>query len=199
MALKSKYSPLTKPSFENIYYSFTSLTPRDQLIAMVIGGLLIILLVVVPLGMVSGKVSDLRTGISKSRAKLEDVIDKISEYRTVQDEIKVLERRFGRGLSSPTAVMGQVQEILEESKLAGSKKSLKVKTPVEGVRTTELPVRLELRNITTKNLVDFMYRIESFPSALMRIQRLEIKSVWKNRSYMNVSMEIANVKLLKED
>ncbi len=192
MPLKAKYSPLAKPSFANMYSTLTSLSPREQLIAMVVGGLAIVLLFILPLSVVSGKISSLKTGISKSQAKLQDVMAKVQQYDRLQDEIKQLERQYGRGVSSVTST---VESLTRKVRLAGAIEVLKEKPVTPGDRFTEVPVELRLKNTTLKALVELIYEIESYPNALLRIRNLQIKPRRAKRGFLEVSMDIANIKL----
>ncbi len=195
MALKSRYSPLSKPNFTNIYNAFVMMTPREQLIAAIVGGLLIVILVIMPLSMVSGKVSSLKKGISKSQAKLQDVLDKVGEYQQLQTEIKALEKKYGRGISSMTST---VETLTRKVGLDTTIEVLKEKPLAPGDRFSELPVDLKLKNATLKKLIDLIYEIESYPTAVLRIRNMQIKPRYSNRAFMQVSMDIANVKIAEE-
>ncbi len=195
MALKSRYSPLTKPSFENIYHAFTGLNPRDQLIAMIVGAVVLVIVVILPLSVVSGKVSSLKTGISKSQAKLNDVLNKVEEYKAVQTEIRTLEKKYGRGVSSMTST---IETMARNVGLAGAIQGLKEKPQIPGDQFVELPVELKLKNTTLKALVELMYKIETYPNALLRIKNLYIKPRFSNRAFLEVTMDIANIKLKAE-
>lgn len=195
MALKARYSPLTKPNLVNIYNALTSLTPRDQLIAVIVAGLLVVILIVMPLSWVSGNVSTLKKEVQRSQQKLEEVVTKISEYQLLRAEIQALERRYGRGVASMPATL---ESIAEKAGLKNNIEGWKDKQDIVGDRFIETPIELKLKNATLKKLIDFIYRIESYPSALLRIRTLEIKPRFSNRVFMDVTLDIANIKLQGE-
>lgn len=195
MSIKLRYSPLKKPSFENLYHFLTGLSLREQLIVTGASILLIVLLVVLPLSMVSGKVNKLKKGISKSQSKSSEVIGKVSEYENIKAEIKDLEGKFGRGVSAMTTT---VESLLRKADLQKNIKVLKEKPMVPGDRFTEKPVELKLKNVSLQKLVDLLYEIESYPDALLRIRSLQVKPRYSNRSLLNVSLDVANITLREE-
>lgn len=195
MALKSRYSPLSKPNFENLYNAFTGLTPRDQLIAAVVACLLMVLLVILPISMISGKVSGLRKGLTRSQDKAHEVMKKVAEYEGIQAEISALEKKYGRGVAAMTST---VESLVRKAKLAGNIEALKEKPPVPGDRFSELPVELRLKKVTLEQLLDLIRSVETFPKALLRVRNLQVKPGYKNRAYLSVSMDIANIKLEEE-
>ena len=195
MGLKSKYSPLSKPSFENLYTTLVNLSQRDQMIALGVGGLLIILLFILPLSMVSGKVSSLKSGIQKSQAKYHDVLDKVQEYQAIQASTAALEKKIGRGVSAMTST---VESIVKRAKLQSNIEALKEKPTVPVDRFTEAPVELKLSNVTLKKLVELVYLIESYPTALLRIRSMQIQPKHANRAFLDVTMDVANISLREE-
>ncbi len=195
MPLKSKYSPLSKPSFENIYHAFTSLAPREQLIATIGGILLIVLVIILPLSMVSGKVSKLKKNLTRSQAKLNEVMVKVADFKQLQAEITTLEKQYGRGVSSMTST---IESIVTKAGLQSTIEVLKEKPQVTSDRFIERPVELKMKNVTLKLLIELIHGIESYPTALLRVRNLQIKPRYSNRSFIDVTMDVANIQLQKE-
>ena len=192
MALKARYSPLIKPSFENVYHAFTNLSARDQFIATIVGVALLVIVVILPLSYISGKVSGLKKDLSRSHTKLSDVLAKVSDYQVLQQEVTRLEKRFARGVSSMSAT---IESLVKQADLEPSIALLKEKPVIPGDRFLEKPVELKLTNATLKRLVDLIYKIESYPTAILRVRNLQLKPRFSNRAFFNVTLDIASVQL----
>lgn len=195
MGLKSEYSPLNKPSLENIYSAFVGLSQRDQLIGMIAGSALIVLLIILPLSMISGKILALKKDNAKSQERIDEVLDKIAEYKLLQTEIAALEKKIGSGVSSMTST---VESLSKKANMATNIEVLKGKDPVPGERFSEIPVELTVSNVTLKKLVDLIYRIETYPSAVLRIRSLQVKPKQNNRAFLDVTLDIANIQMRGE-
>lgn len=195
MGLKSKYSPLSKPSFENLYTALVNLRQREQLIAMGVGIALVVALFVMPLSMVSGKVSQLKKRIAESQSMYHEVLDKVGEYQALQADTKALEKQLTGGVS---AMSSTVETLTKRAKLQGNIEVLKEKPAVPGERFSELPVELKLSNVTLEKLVELVYLIESYPTALLRIRSIQVTPKAANRAFLDVTMDIANIQLREE-
>jgi len=195
MGLKSEYSPLNKPTFENAYTAFVALSQRDQLIGMIAGSALIVLLIILPLSMISGKILALKTDNAKSQERIDEVLDKIAEYKLLQTEITALEKKIGSGVSSMTST---VESLTKKANMATNIEVLKGKDPVPGERFSEIPVELTVSNVTLKKLVDLIYRIETYPNAVLRIRSLQVKPKQNNRAFLDVTLDIANIQMRGE-
>lgn len=195
MALKAQYSLLNKPSFESLYNVLSNLSPRDKLIATGAAVLLVVLLIILPLSVVSGKISNLKKGILQSQTKFQQVLDKVAEYEYLQAEITGLEKKMGRGVKSMTST---IESLTKKQQLANNVEGLKERPTIQGDRFVEMPVELKLRNITIKKLVEFLYSVETYPTALMQISKLQVKPLASNRAFMEVTMEISGISLRGE-
>lgn len=192
MGLKSKYSPLSKPTFENLYTALVNLRQREQMIALGIGIALIVTLFVLPLSMVSGKVGQLKKRIAASQSKYHEVLDKVGEYEALQAENDALQKRMGGSVSAMTSI---IETLTNRAKLQPNIDVLKEKPAVPGERFSETPVELKMTNVTLEKLVDLVYLIETYPTALLRIRSLQINPKAANRAFLDVSMDIANIQL----
>lgn len=192
MGLKSKYSPLSKPSFENLYTALVNLRQREQLIALGVGIALVVALFVMPLSLVSGKVSQLKKRIAQSQSKYHEVLDKIGEFVALEAETRTLEKRLSGSVS---AMSSTIETLAKRAKLQGNIEVLKEKPAVPGERFSELPVELKLTNVTLEKLVDLVYSIESYPTALLRIRSIQVNPKATNRAFLDVTMDIANISL----
>lgn len=192
MGLKSKYSPLSKPSFENLYTALVNLRQREQLIALGVGVVLVVALFVMPLSMVSGKVSSLKKRIAESQSKYHDVLDKVGEYEAIEAQMQALEKKLSGSVS---AMSSTIETLTNRAKLQGNIEVLKEKPAVPGDRFSEIPVELKMTNVTLQKLVDFVYSVETYPTALLRIRSIQITPKAANRAFLDVTMDIANIQL----
>lgn len=193
MALKTKYSPLQHFSMENIYTSFSGLSPRNKIVALVIVVLAVILVLFLPLSLFSGKISSLKKDIRASQKGSDQVIDKMAEYQKVKEEIETLEQSFGGTGGSLTS---RVEGLARQAGM--NVDQLREKPPQETDFLEITSVEVKLSAVSLQQLVDFLSSIEGEKTSPMRVRRIDIKPKNNNRQLLDVTCEVATFILRKE-
>ncbi|MDO8461738.1 MAG: hypothetical protein Q7S98_02640 [Deltaproteobacteria bacterium] len=194
MALKTKYSLLSHFSVENLYNSFVALSPQNRLVAMGVGGFVVILLVLLPISIMSSKVGSLQREIGSSQDSVRQIAEKLEEYQKLKEAIDQMERSLGVGISSlPSAI----ETVASKNNLRSNLDSLRGKPNVDTDFLEGQAVELKLSRVSLTQLVDFLYSVENYPSGLMKITKIQIRPMYSNRALLDVSLEIANYTLKK--
>ncbi|MBI1908902.1 MAG: hypothetical protein HYS22_01885 [Deltaproteobacteria bacterium] len=194
MALKTRYSLLSKVNLDNIYNSFISLSPQGRVIALSVGGFILVLLIFLPTSLMSGKIASLQKEISTSQESLRQISDKLVEYQDLKASVEEMERSFGVGVGS---LATSIEGIATKSNVRSNMDSLRGKPAIDTDDLTGEAVELRLSKLTLSQLVDFLYNVEQNTAGFMKVTKIEIRPMYSNRSLMDVSCEIANFTLKK--
>ncbi len=195
MALKTKYSPLQHFSLENIYNTFIGLAPREKIIALAGIGLLLMIILLLPFSLVSGKLRSMQRDIETLEQGHKDVQNKIAEWKAVSAEIQGLEKKFGGGGPS-----GSVTSLVENEakKIGVTVDQLKEKPAQDTDFLTLNAVELRLSGASLQQIVQFLYEIEHDPTRLMRARHVQLKPKSANRQLMDFSCEVMTYSFRKE-
>jgi hypothetical protein len=194
MAIKEQYNSFSSFRFSKLYNIFMGLSLRNQMIGAGIGVFLVILLIIFPLSIVSGKIDSLKEGIASTQNKIQDVLNKVGEYERVKQEAAMMEKKFG-ALASMTS---KIESLARDQGLEENIEVLKEKNTLPRDRIIEVPIELKMRNITLEQLVDLVYEIENQELGLMRVKKLKLTTRFSNRSYLEVDMDVVGFKLKGE-
>ena len=192
MALKTKDSPLQRLSLENLYNAFAGLGPREKVAALAGLGLLVLLVLLLPFSLVSGKLRSMQREIASSQQGYREVVAKIGEYRKAKAEIDAMERKFGEGGTVTSRVEGAA------TKAGLAVDQLKERAPQETDFLSINTVEVKLSNASLPQLIDFFREVENDPQQMMRFRRIQMKPKTTNRQLIDVSCEIATFALRKE-
>lgn len=193
MALKTRYSPLQHFSLDNLYNSFVDLPPRNRMIALAVGGLALLLILILPLSLASGKINSLRREITTAQKGYRDVMAKIQEYEKAKTGAASLESRLGGSLGSLTS---KVEGLAKDNGLSVSQ--LKEKPSQETDFLEINSVEMRATGVAISQLVDFLTAVENDHSGVMRLRRIQVKPKYSNRQQLDVTCEIATFAVKKE-
>ena len=194
MALKTRYSLLSKVSLENIYNSFIALSPQGRVVALSVGGFILVLLILLPTSLMSGKIASLQREISSSQDTLRQISDKLTEYQNLKTSIEDMERSFGVGVGS---LATSIEGIATKSNVRSNMDSLRGKPAIDTEDLAGEAVELRLSKLTLSQLIDFLYNVEHNTNGFMKVTKIEVRPMYSNRGLLDVSCEIANYTLKK--
>ncbi len=193
MALKLRYSPLQRFSFENLFASYTESPPARKAIALSVVGAIFLLLFFLPLSLISGKVGSLQTQIDSTRQGYTQVADKVMEYRKIQSDLETLEGKFS---TSAGALSSKVENVVKQSGL--NVDQVREKAPQETDFLTINSIEVKLSSVSLGQLIEILDHLENDPSVTLRIRRIQVKPKNSNRQILDVSFEVATFVLRKE-
>lgn len=187
MALKGGFSQL---KFENLYNQFLGLQPREQTMALVAVGVALVLLIVAPIWLASGRLSKLQNTLNQGQKSMDEIVRAIDDYNKKKAELTALEGKLKGGFDANANVT------LENlAKQAGIESDIRAKsTPVPKDLYNENSVEVSLKKVTLKQLVDYLYQIE-YGGRIMRIDRLRLKPAYGNRQLLDAKFDVISFQL----
>ncbi len=193
MALKTKYSPLRKLSWDNLFNTFLAMNPKRQLgtAALVMGVLLFILFL--PVFFISAKVSSLKKEVETGRKGYRQIVGKIAEYDKVRKEVSALDSMFG-GAGGPVPTRLEVLSKRIGVNIGDIGREKLQETDFLDVRAYDVKVG----GVTLAQLTELLFHIENDPGAPMRVRRLQIKPRRNGRQFLDVNFEVATFQVKKE-
>lgn len=194
MALKTKYSPLQKFSFDNLFLAYGESSSRNKTIILAIVAIALVLVLFLPLSLVFRKVDSLKKEIAKAEKGYSQVLDKIAVYEKIKREMEVLEKKFGSGAGG--SLTTRIEGIARDSGLTVDQ--MKEKAPQETDYLEINSIEIKLSNVGLSQLLDFFNKIENDPTAPMRVRKVQIKPKSNNRQLLTVSCDVATFTLKKE-
>ncbi len=192
MALKGSFNQL---KFENLYNQFLGLQPREQTMALVGAGIALVLIIVVPIWMASGRLSKLQRTLDQGQKSMSEIVRAIDDYNKKKAELTALENKLRSGFDANANVM------LENlAKQASIEYDIRAKsTPVPKDLYNENSVEVNLKKVSLKQLVDYLYQIEYGPNRIMHIDRLRLKPTYGNRQQLDAKFDVITYQLQEGD
>lgn len=196
MPLKSKYAIFERFNVQTLYNTFLGLQPREQIIAMVALGFVLLIVVVMPISLASGKISKLEKTIQTSKEQINDVVREIAEYNSEKSQLTSVEALLKSGFD--TSISTTIENFAAQSGIKDNVDSLKERAITPSDIFDEASVDVRISKIGLDQLVEFLYKIESERTRVLRIKQLQIKPRYDNRKLLDVSFQVATYKLSGE-
>jgi len=193
----AKSSLKERLNLEELYNTYLGMAPRERLIALLGLGLVLLLMIFVPVTCASSKLSKKQKNILSHEKNMDELISKLSEYQSSLGRMKSAEALWaGRAkvslsttlesLSAQSGLDKNIDSIKEQPPSVGEKDILE--EHVAAVRVSRAPLGQAL---------DYLYKIESFPQASLKIKKLQMKPRFDNRQLFDLSFEVSTY-FLKE-
>lgn len=188
MALKGGLSQL---KFENLYNQFLGLQPREQTTTLIGVGAGLVLLIVVPIWLASGRLDRLQSSLNVGQKSMNEIVRSIDDYNKKKADLTALENKLRSGFDANANVT------LENlAKQANIEYDIRAKsTPVAKDLYNENSIEVSLKKVTLKQLVDYLYQIEYGPSRIMHIDKLRLKPTYGNRQQLDARFDVITYQL----
>lgn len=188
MALKGSLSQL---KFENLYNQFLGLQPREQTMAIVGSSIALVLIIVVPLWLASGRLTKLQRSLDQGQQSMDEIVREIDDYNKKKADLTALEAKLRSGFDANANVT------LENlAKQATIEYDIRAKsTPVPKDLYNENSVEVSLKKVSIKQLVDYMYQIEYGGNRVMHIDKLRLKPAYGNRQQLDAKFDVITYQL----
>lgn len=179
----------------NIYSTYFSMTPREQTIALVAAACVLVLIIVLPVGIASSRISRLENEAADGGKQLKDVMRAIESYDKKKAQMTELSQMLSGGYDS--SISTTLETIADSTGIKERIDSLKEKaaTPSEFLDETSVDVRM--KKITVQQLVDFLYAIEHQSDKMLRIKQLTVKPRFDNKQELDVTFTVSTYRLLE--
>ena len=130
----------------------------------------------------------MRRSISAKEASLQEVLRLRSEYEVQKTGFQGIKRMLSQRKSGFT-LFSFLEESASEAELKGHIKYMKPSTAQSSGPYKESMVEMKLEQITVKQLVDYLYRIES-PEKLIGIKRISIQENKGESGYLDAVLQV---------
>jgi general secretion pathway protein M len=196
MSLKSKYAVLERFNVETLYNTFLGLQPREQIMAMVVTGIVLILVIIMPISLANSRISKLEKDISTSREQINDVAREIGDYNSEKSRLNAVESQLRSGFD--TSISTTIESLASQSGIKENVESLKEKPLAPSDIFDEASVDVKIARITLEQLVDFLYKVEGEKGRVLRVKQLQTKPRYDNRKLLDASFQVSTFKLSGE-
>lgn len=196
MSLKSKYAIFERFNIETLYNTFLGLQPREQLVALIVAGILIIFIVVVPISLASGKLSTMERSITSGREQINDVVREIEAYNRERSQLSAIETQLKSGFD--TSISTTLENLAAQAGVKENVESLKEKPLVPSDVFDEASVDVRISKVSLSQLIDFLYKIEGEKTRVLRIKQLQIKPRYDNKKLLDAYFQVSTFKLSGE-
>ncbi|NIS60663.1 MAG: hypothetical protein GTO13_08185 [Proteobacteria bacterium] len=171
---------------------------REKLIVgagALLGGMLLAYTLIISPYMEKMRVLDRK--IAQKTAELQEISVLSQEYLEIKRRMEELrERGVERGKSFP--LFSHLESLATKTRIRGNIASMKPQSAPIGEYYKESSVAVKLENITTKQLVDYLVRIEN-SNAFLRIKRLHLKKRNDNPQYLDATFLVSTYETSKEE
>lgn len=195
MALKAGSINLDRLKIQNLYNTYLGLQPREQTIALIAAGIILVLVVILPVMAASGKIDKLGKAIDDGNSQLKNITREIDDLNDAKVQLKDVESTLAGGFDASLSTT--LETLAGKAGIKDRIDSLKEKPAAPSDLFDEASVDGRLKKVTLNELVDYLYSIEEDPEKLLRLKRLQIKPRYDNKKEFDVSFQVSTYRLLE--
>lgn len=197
MAKTGKYSLKERLNIQELYNTFLGLGAREQILAGVGIGVLLILLIVIPISCASSRLGKLEEQIQNHEKDVSKVVQKIAEYNGIQNRLKNLEGNIRP--KSQAQLTTRLETLATQSGIGGNIDSLKENPGTPGENFEELVVAVRMSKLSLSQIVEFLYGIENQKDISLKVNRMQIRPRYDNRGQFDVNFEVSTLVSTQEE
>lgn len=186
---------LERLKIQNLYNAYLGMNPRDQTIALVATAIILVLIIVLPVMVASGRISKMEKSITNGNAQIKEIMREIDRLNESNAKLVEVQSKLAGGFDA--SISTTLENLANKSGIQDRIDSLKEKTAAPSDLFDESSVDVRLKKMTLPELVDYLYSIEYSPDKLLRLKRLEIKPRYDNPKEFNVSFQVSTYRLLE--
>ena len=194
MELKLGNLNLERLKLQNLYNTYLGLTPREQTFALIGAAVVLLMVIILPVTVASGKISRLERSIDEANDRLKDITYEINQLNETKAEQAQVEAKLAGGFDA--SISTTLENLASRSGISERIDSLKEKPVSPSDLFDEASVDVRLKKVTLSELIDYLYNIEHNQEKLLRLRRLEIKPRYDNPKEFNVSFQVSTYRLL---
>ncbi len=133
----------------------------------------------------------LTRGIAAKEIELKEILMGSAEYKSIKKNNQELKKRI-TGRDKGVTLFSFLEREADASKIKGHIEYMKPSVSQGSGDYKESMVEMKLKGITLKQLVGYIYRIES-PKDLISIKRISVKEDKKDSGYLDVILQVMTV------
>lgn len=193
---RSKYSLLGRINFEDLYNAFLGFEQRQQMLIVAVCFVVLILILVLPISCASSRLNRLEEDYKKTRGGMEDLSTKIRDYQVSQARLEGVKKKLAATENESLTTV--LETIANEEGIGQNVEKLKPINLETNDYYDEIGVDASLSKVTLEQTVNYLYKLENHPNLSMKIKKLQIKPRYDNRQLLNVTLQVAAIKLKGE-
>lgn len=193
MATGSKYSIFNRLNPEEIYNQFLGMDQRQQILTVSALIIVLVLMIVVPFGCASAKLSDLEKDYEKSMKSQEKFMSKLETYEKTQGRIQQLRKALS-GSSGGRSLSAVVESIANEAEIGSKINRLK---PINlGVTEffDEEGVDAVFTQVSLEEVLNFLQKVEDYQQIPLTIKQLQVKPNYRQRQMLTATIQLSTLK-----
>lgn len=195
MALKAGSISLDRLKVQNLYNAYLGMQPREQTMALIAAAVILVLIVVLPVMVASGKIKKLERSIDEGNSQLKNITREIDDLNEAKVQLKQVEGTLAGGFDA--SISTTLETLAGKTGIKDRIDSLKEKPAAPSDLFDEASVDVRLKKVTLAELIDYLYSIEQNPERLLRLKRLEVKPRYDNKKEFDVSFQVSTYRLLE--
>ncbi len=180
---------------ENIYSAYFAMGPREQTFALAGAAVALLLIIVLPVVVASGRISKLEREVDQGKKQFREVVRSIDSYNAKQTQLAAVQKTLSGGFD--TSISTTIESIAEKNGMKEKIDSLKAKATPPSDIYEEQAVDVSLKRVELSPLMSFLYDIENDPEKVLRIKTLSIKPRYDNKRELDVAMTVSTYRLLE--
>lgn len=193
MALPTGWLKLERFKLDQLYASYVGMSAREQTIALVVSGVLLVLIIVIPVVVASRSLSSLQREIAGGQESFHDIVREVEQYHRARAEIDALEAELSGGFDSSIATT--LETLATKVGIGDRIDSLKEKPLVPSDIFEQAAVDVRVKKVRLEELINFLFEIENNPEKILKLASLDVKARFDNRQELDASFSVSTFRL----
>lgn len=193
MAIFGKTSLKETLNLEELYNRFLGLDQQQRNLTIIGIAVLLLLLIIIPVTCASSKLSQKEKKILNHSKNMDELVSKILEYQKVQSKMKQMEAQWaGR---SKISLSTTLESLSAQSGLDKNIETIKEQPPSPQDILEQHSADVRLSRVGLSQLLDYLYKIESFQQGALKVDKLQLRPRYDNRQLFDVSFTVSTYSL----
>ena len=169
-----------------------NLSQREQRVLIGAGAVFVLILLYLGVDSVLQGYDKLEGKIAKKRVEVENITRLREQYMEAHKQLAGIKEKLDR-MEKGFSVLSFIEDLANKQNIRENIGSVKPKTIPLNDDYDESIVELKMANVSLKELVDFIYKVEN-SGHLLKVKRLRIKTRYDNRDLLNVTLQVTTYK-----
>lgn len=195
MAIKLGGVSLDRLKLANLYSAYFGMSPREQTIALVVAAVVLVLIVILPVTVASGRISKLERDLDDGKKQFKDIMHEIDTYNQRKGELAQIQQTMAGGFDS--SLTTTIETLAETNGIKDKIDSVKEKAAAPSDMFDEVSVDVKLKKVNLEQVVNFLFAIEHHPEKMLRLKQLSIKPRYDNKQELDTSFTVSTYRLLE--
>lgn len=184
---------LDRLSIDGLYGAYLGMNPREQTIAVVVAGFLLLMIIVLPVAVASSRIASLEEEVKTSDESMRKVVRDIEMYKKDKAELGDYAKVLSAGYD-PT-IKATLEALADRAGIKEKIDSQKDVAPAISETFEEVSVEVNLKQVPLDKLVDFLHAIGSDQEKYLLIKKLIVEPRFGYPNELNPRITVSTYKL----